>query len=192
MQSMKLFIIGRINIIMTKRKIRFIIFDIVLAIILVALDQLTKYLAVVHLKDKMAIPLIKDVFELKYLENRGAAFGIMQNQTYFFIFISIVVIVVLSYLIYKLPEHKKYNILHITFVLILSGAIGNNLFDRVQLNYVVDFLYFKLIDFPIFNVADTYVSCATVLLCILLLFYYKDNDLEFLSFKEKKIREIKN
>ena len=175
---------------MTSKKKKFIIFDLVLLIILVALDQFTKYLAVKHLKNQSEIVLIDGVLEFKYLENRGAAFGMMQNQTYFFIFISFIVIFVLSYLIYKLPDNKKFNALHICFIAILSGAIGNNLFDRVMLNYVVDFIYFKIIDFPIFNIADTYVSVSTVFLCILLLFYYKDSDLVFFNIKEKKYRKI--
>ena len=175
---------------MSYKKKKFIIFDFIVLVILVALDQFTKYLAVQHLKDQPEIALIDGVLEFKYLENRGAAFGMMQNQTYFFIFISFVVIFSLSYLIYKLPDDKKFNALHICFVAILAGAIGNNLFDRVILNYVIDFIYFKLINFPIFNLADIYVSLSTVLLCVLLLFYYKDNDLNFITFKEKKYRKI--
>ena len=73
-------------------------------------------------------------------------------------------------------------------VLIASGAVGN-MIDRVRLEYVVDFLYFVLINFPIFNVADIYVSVACVLLAVVILFYYKEQDLEFLSIRQKKGRE---
>ena len=89
-----------------------------------------------------------------------------------------------------MPEEKKYNILHILLVLIASGAIGN-MIDRVRLEYVVDFFYFVLINFPIFNMADIYVSVACVLLAIVMLFIYKEEDLDFLSIRPKKVREIK-
>ena len=72
---------------------------------------------------------------------------------------------------------KKFLPLRICAIFIASGAIGN-VIDRVRLNYVVDFLYFKLIDFPIFNVADIYVTVAAVMLVILVCFYYKEEDLE--------------
>lgn len=62
--------------------------------------------------------------------------------------------------------------------------------DRIRFDYVVDFIYFKLINFPIFNVADIYVVVATIGLMILMLFVYKEQDLEFLSFKQNRYREI--
>ena len=68
---------------------------------------------------------------------------------------------------------------------IASGAVGN-MIDRVALGYVVDFFYFELIDFPIFNVADIYVTCATIILAILILFYYKDEELDCLFPKKKE------
>ena len=69
-------------------------------------------------------------------------------------------------------------------VLLGAGAVGN-LIDRMVQSYVVDFLYFKLIDFPIFNVADCYVTAGAILLAILILFVYKDEELGFLSLKKK-------
>ena len=89
-----------------------------------------------------------------------------------------------------MPEDKKYNILHFLLVLIASGAIGN-MIDRIRLEYVVDFFYFVLINFPIFNMADIYVSVACVLLAVVMLFVYKEEDLNFLNIREKKVREIK-
>ena len=69
--------------------------------------------------------------------------------------------------------------------MITAGGIGN-LIDRVRLNYVVDFIYFSLIDFPVFNVADIYVTVSMFLLLILVLFYYKDEDFQFLKWKREK------
>lgn len=145
--------------------------------ILVFLDQFTKHLVVLHLKDQPPYVLIKQVFQLEYLENRGAAFGVLQNQRIFF-YISVIVITIAVIWFYRhVPMEKKYLPLRICAVLILSGAFGNCI-DRIRLNYVVDFFYFKLIDFPIFNVADIYVTVAAFLLVILILIYYKEDDLE--------------
>ena len=172
-----------------KRKL-WILLDIIIICALVAVDQYTKYLAVIHLKDKPAYVLINGVLELNYLENKGAAFGMLQNQKAFFIFVAVVILSVICYVIYKIPDNKKYRILHILLSLIAAGAIGN-MIDRIRLNYVVDFIYFVLINFPIFNVADMYVTISTAVLVILLLFVYKESDLNFISFKQKRYRELK-
>lgn len=157
---------------------------------LVALDQYTKYLAVIHLKDKPAYIIFNGVLELNYLENKGAAFGMLQNQKAFFIFVAVVILSVIGYVLLKTPNSKKYRILHLLLSLIAAGAIGN-MIDRIRLNYVVDFIYFVLINFPIFNVADMYVTISTAVLVVLLLFVYNENDLNFISFKQKKYRELK-
>lgn len=159
--------------------------DFLICIFLVALDQVTKYFAVLHLKEKPAIVLWKGVFELRYLENRGAAFGMLQNQKEFFLIITFVVLAAIGYILIKMPQDKKYIPLHILLVLITSGAIGN-MIDRIRLEYVVDFFYFVLINFPIFNVADIYVSVACVFLAVFMLFVYKDEDLDFIGKKINK------
>ena len=146
-------------------------------VVLVCIDQFTKYLVVGHLKDRPAYVLIRNIFQLEYLENRGAAFGILQNQRVFF-YISVLLITAAVIWFYsKVPMEKKYLPLRICAVLIVGGAFGNCI-DRIRLKYVVDFFYFKLIDFPIFNVADIYVTVAAFLLVILILVYYKEEDLE--------------
>ncbi len=88
----------------------------------------------------------------------------------------------IAYVLIKTPYQKKYIKLHITLVFIASGAIGN-LIDRIRYDYVVDFLYFSLINFPIFNVADIYVTLSSIMLASLLLFVYKESDLDFLFWK---------
>lgn len=175
---------------MSKKKAILLIIDLVVLVCSIGLDQLTKYLAVIFLKNQSAFPIIHGVLEFNYLENRGAAFGMLQNQKWFFIFIAVIILGVICYILYKTPEEKKYNYLHIILILIAGGAIGN-MIDRIRLDYVVDFIYFKLINFPIFNVADIYVTCCTIILIILLLFVYKESDLDFIHFKENKYREIK-
>ena len=175
---------------MNKRRIILLIVDFLFALLLVAGDQISKYYAILMLKDQPPYSVVDGVFELHYLENNGAAFGILQGQKFFFLFIASIIIGMILYVLFKMPYQKKYIKLHLTLVLIASGAIGN-LIDRVRFNYVVDFLYFSLINFPVFNVADIYVTVAAFFLVILLLFVYKETDLEFLSFRAKKFRDIK-
>ena len=175
---------------MNIKKKLWILLDLIIICALVALDQYTKYLAVIHLKDKPAYIIVNGVLELNYLENKGAAFGMLQNQKAFFIFVAVVILSVIGYVLLKAPDKKKYRKMHLLLSLIAAGAIGN-MIDRIRLNYVIDFIYFVLINFPIFNMADIYVTVSTAVLVILLLFVYKENDLSFISFKSKRFRELK-
>lgn len=175
---------------MSRKKKIILLLDLISIIALILLDQYTKHLAVIHLKNKAAFNIINGVLELNYLENKGAAFGMLQNQKIFFIFVAIVILDVIAYVLLKTPDDRKYTVLHVLLSLIAAGAIGN-MIDRIRYDYVVDFIYFVLINFPIFNVADIYVSVSTVILIFLLLFYYKEKDLNFISFKQKRYREIK-
>lgn len=169
--------------------------------LLIILDQFTKNLAVIFLKDQNPIPIIQDIFELKYLENTSAAFGmdpisllhklfqfeifINNPQLYldvrmgFFYMITICVTILLIYVYTKIPNRKRFVYMDYVLLFFIAGAIGN-LIDRITNKYVIDFLYFKLIDFPIFNVADIYVTCAAFAMIGLGLFYYKDEDLELI------------
>ena len=151
---------------------------VVLSALLIGFDQLTKYWAVSGLKDKDAFVLWNGVFELRYLENRGAAFGILQGQKWPLVIFTIVILAILIYVfLNKIPMGKKFFFLDLISILFFAGAIGN-MIDRVAHQYVIDFFYFKLINFPIFNVADIYVTVAAFLLIVLGFFYYKDEDWE--------------
>ena len=166
-----------------------LIIDALIAAVLLVLDQFTKHL-VVHLKNQPAYVIIDGVLELQYLENRGSAFGMLQNQKVFILFVGIVFLAVLLFFLFKLPEQKKFRIVHVLLAVIVAGGIGN-MIDRFRLDYVVDFISFVLINYPIFNVADIYVVVATIGLFILFLFVYKEKDLEFLNFKQNRYREMK-
>lgn len=144
-------------------------------IILVALDQITKWLVVVKLKPIHDIPIIEGIFHLTYVENRGAAFGIFQGKHLFFIVITLIVITGVTVYYYKLPKEKKYYWMRFSLILLVSGAIGN-LIDRIRLNYVIDFLYFKLIDFPVFNIADICVVIGVSILSIFILLVPDEKD----------------
>ncbi len=147
-------------------------------ILLIAFDQWTKILAVSHLMGKSDYVLMDGVFELHYLENRGAAFGILQNQKVLFVVLTILILAAIVYIyLCRLPQGKRYLPLHIMTILFFSGALGNFI-DRLTKGYVVDFFYFSLIDFPVFNVADIYVTVAAGLLLVFGIFYYKDEDFE--------------
>lgn len=151
----------------------------------VAADQLTKWLAVTYLKGEDAIVLIPGVFEFQYLENRGAAFGVFRDRQIFFIIGAIVVFIFVFCFYRKIPSAPRYLPLKACAVLLTAGAMGN-LIDRVTLKYVVDFIYFSLIDFPIFNIADCYVVIACFLFAFLIFFYYKEEDLVCFSFDKGK------
>ncbi len=170
---------------MKKRKMILLAIDLLAMVFLIWFDQFTKNTAVLYLKGKPDIPLLKDVLVLQYLENRGAAFGMLQNQKLFFLFTEIVILLVIGFVMLRLPTDKKYNLMHGMIVLVASGAVGN-MIDRVVQDYVVDFIYFVLIDFPIFNVADIYVTCASAMFVFAVLFYYKEEDFAFLSIKRKE------
>lgn len=150
-------------------------------IALVLFDQATKRLAVEHLKRQKEIVLIPGVFELRYLENRGAAFGLFQNRQIFFMIGAVFIFLLIGFFYGKIPRGRRYYPMRVCAVLICAGAVGN-LIDRIHFQYVVDFLYFSLIDFPIFNVADCYVVIACFLFAYLILFFYKEEELEWFAF----------
>ena len=160
-------------------------FALISFILLILFDQWTKSLAVANLMNQEPFVIVKDVFQLRYLENRGAAFGMMQGQQTFFVISALIAVAIITYVYFKLPWEKRFHPLRAVVLFIAAGAVGN-LIDRLVLGYVVDFFYFELIDFPIFNVADIYVTCATIVLALLILFYYKENEFDCLFPKKKE------
>lgn len=172
------------------KKTKIYIIDAILLVVLIFFDQLTKYLAVINLKNQPAFPIINEVLVLNYLENKGAAFGMLQNQKIFFVLVACVFLSVMVFVIIRMPAESKFNKMHLLLTAISAGAIGN-MIDRIRLDYVVDFIYFSIINFPIFNFADVCVTVSTVLVIIFVLFVYKDKDFSFLSLKPEKYKEIK-
>lgn len=149
-------------------------------ILLVGLDQLTKHLAIMNLKDSHGLNILPGIFRLEYLENHGAAFGILQDQRIPLLIVTGLIFLLLAGIYYKLPKQSRYLPLQIVLILLLSGAVGN-MMDRILQGYVVDFLYFNLIDFPIFNVADCYVVVGVIIAILLLFFFYREEDFHFLE-----------
>lgn len=160
----------------------------IIAVLLILLDYVTKQAAIAKLKGQEAIVLWKGVFELRYLENRGAAFGMFQGRYLFLIIFTIIILFLIAYLYFKrIPAERRFFWLNFACMLFFAGAIGNFI-DRIRYNYVVDFFYFCLIDFPIFNVADIYVTVAAFVVILTGIFYYKEDDYEriFPSSKKKE------
>lgn len=171
---------------MTMKKSIKIFCEIILFILLIFIDQITKYIASVTLKINGPIELIHNTLELRYLENTGAAFGIFENKILFFAIMTLIILIFIIFIKYRINNllyirkvnaaiRKKFIFFDIILLILSSGAIGN-LIDRLRFNYVVDFIYFKLINFPIFNVADCYVTISAFLLIITFLFVFKEND----------------
>ena len=138
-------------------------------IALVGIDQLTKIWAVYTLMNQEDIKIWENVFHFHYVKNEGAAWGILSGKQGFLIIITSIIIIGMLIYIRQLPKSKWGNWGRVAFVLIISGAIGN-LIDRLFLGYVRDFIYFILINFPVFNVADMFVVVGVALLMIVLLF----------------------
>ena len=131
----------------------------------IGIDQLTKLIAVKHLKPVGSVPIIKGVFHFTFTTNDGMAFGMLDDQRWIFMSVSTIMIGVLMYLLFagKL-ENKLYTV---SVSMIISGGIGN-MIDRIALGEVVDFIHFKLINFAIFNIADSIVCIGAGLLVLAL------------------------
>ena len=137
------------------------------AAVLLVLDQWTKAMAAEKLKGG-AFVLIPGVFELRYTENHGAAFSMLENQYVLLVVLTAAILAVIVYFEITLPCDRASAHLRIRAAVLAAGALGN-LIDRVRFHYVRDFLYFRLIDFPIFNVADICVTVSAVLIVIRIL-----------------------
>lgn len=155
---------------------------------LIMLDQFTKSLAVQHLKNKASYVLINGVLELQYAENRGAAFGIFQNRQIGLVIVTAVILLAVLALFETTPFKKRLIPMQLVYLLVIAGAVGN-MIDRIRQNYVVDFIYFKIINFPNFNVADICVTTACILLIVLMCFVYKDDEQLTCLSKNKKTGE---
>ena len=184
----------------------------IIVAILILIDQITKMFAFNGLKNTPGITIINGVFELKYLENQSAAFSLdpisliykIFHITYFdthpqvflnckmafFIILTVAVLVIIALLYQRIPWNRRFLPLNVILIGFFDGAIGN-LIDRIVHNYVIDFFYFSLINFPIFNVADIYVTLSAIALIIVVFFYYKEEDYSviFSSSKNRKHKE---
>lgn len=142
----------------------------ILTLMAIILDQAAKFLAVKYLKGEKPFVIIKNAFSLVYVENRGAAFGILQGRKIFFVVITVITAAVLIGFLFKnYKTLSKWNIVSLSFI--LGGAIGNFI-DRIRLNYVVDFIslkFFNKYNFAVFNLADSFIVVGAIMLILYIL-----------------------
>ena len=156
----------------------------IIILLLTILDQGSKSLVLAQLKDQPDISLIPGALQLRYLENRGMAFGLFEGKIPVFVILCLLFFGVFIYVYARIPKNRYYLPLSVTALVMVSGALGNFI-DRVCRGYVVDFIYFPLLDFPVYNIADMYVVCSGILLVMLVCFRYKnDEDYDFLRIKK--------
>lgn len=142
---------------------------IIIIILGLVLDRITKVFAVNNFIDR---PIEGSFINLTYLENRGAAFGILQNRRIFFLIITLAIVCYLLYYFYK-SYKKNPRILNISLAMIITGALGN-FYDRFVNGFVVDFIEFSFFSFPVFNVADIFVTLGCGLMIIYIIFIHED------------------
>lgn len=169
---------------------------------LAGFDQLVKFWTIKYIELHDKIVIWEGVFELTHIRNEGMAWGLLQNQQILFIALTPVALLAFAYFYFRTPFTGRFIPIRIAELLLAGGAIGN-LVDRMFRGEalfkgnVVDMFYVKLIDFPVFNVADSYITIACVLLVVLVLFYYKDDEFNQMfglpkkSVKEKPLTEEK-
>lgn len=153
----------------------------------VLLDQISKLIVVKTLPLYDSVILINGIFSFTHIQNRGAAWGMFSENRWIFLTATAIAIVILPIVLYK------YRNLHVLFgismSMIIGGAIGN-MIDRVFLGYVVDFLEFTFIDFPVFNIADVCIVVGTFMMAAYILFFDKtlfvDNKKTSETVKEEK------
>ena len=175
-------------------------------IAIIVIDQWTKLLTLKYVKDTQGFYIINKVLRIFFVRNEGMAWGMLQNKQIIFIIITPIVIAALIYVFYKMPFEKKYIIMRICLIFLTGGAIGNlidrvDAVDRVELlngvfttgnifhGYVVDMIYAEIINFPVFNIADSFITVGFALLMISIIFIYKEKDFEFIFGKKADASE---
>lgn len=171
-----------------RRNYTLLFIDALITLALLAVDQLTKHLVIVYLRKRPPLVLIDGVLEFQYYENTGIAFSLFEDKKSFILITGFLVMAVILFFLFRIPEHKRFRIVHVLTAVLIAGALGN-IVDRIRFDYVVDFISFVLIHYPIFNVADCYIVVSAAILFFLFLFVYKEEDLEFLSLKRRHAAE---
>lgn len=144
-----------------------------IALLVIIADQISKWAIVKYMDLYESIPIIDGWLHITSRRNRGAAFSMLQDQRLFFIILTLIVVIILIYFIYKI--YKEYKYVTFALALILGGAIGN-LIDRIRFGEVIDFIDLQIINFAVFNIADSAVVIGTILLLIHM-FFAKENNI---------------
>lgn len=173
-----------------KKNIKNILISVGIAILLIIIDQLTKFFAVKYLSDGSSVTFIKGIVNLRLTYNTGFAFGLGNGYQYIWAIVSIIGTAIIIYFM-KDVDFKKNLIYTIAIILVLSGTVGN-MIDRIfSIKGVVDFFDLAFMEFAVFNVADSYICVGAVFLCIYVLFIYKEPEKESPK-EEDKLEDVKN
>ena len=142
-----------------------------LAAVIVGLDQWTKWLTVTHIPSTNGSAVVRAIpgfFHITHIKNTGAAWSMLEGQTWLFVQVTAVFFVVLGVLIWKKVLQKKFEL--VCLAMIAGGALGN-LIDRVVSGAVTDMIRLEFVNFPVFNVADCFVTTGCALLIVYVLFF---------------------
>lgn len=178
------------------KKLTFWVYTVIGILGFVFFDQLSKVLAITKLKNNDSITLIKGFFDLTYVENKGAAWGVLSGRMSILVIITILIIPLFILCMIRINKNKRLlnsskskviSFLHFDMILLLAGAIGNFL-DRIVNGYVVDFFRFTFIDFPVFNVADCYITVGAAVFIIIYIFMLKEEEITLLIKGEKALK----
>ena len=171
-----------------KKNLKNILISVAIAVMLVVIDQITKFLAVKYLSDGSVVTFIPGIVNLELTYNTGFAFGLGHGYQYIWAIVSIIGTGVIVYFM-KDVSFKNNLIYTIAIILILAGTIGN-MIDRIfSIKGVVDFFDLAFMEFAVFNVADSYITVGAIFLCVYVIFIYKDPKEEK---HESKVEEIEN
>lgn len=162
----------------------------IMVIILAALDQFTKYLIIENVELHKEIPVIGNAVVITHIHNSGAAWGKFSGMIPVLLVITIIISAAICYIYHNIVDENKYLPIRVCLVLIMGGAIGN-MIDRIRFKYVTDFIYFKIINFPVFNVADIFVTVSVFVLIFLFILKYKSEDLDRILGENKKSQKEK-
>lgn len=157
-----------------------------LAVLLAAvlLDVVSKALVVAHLKPISTFPIIPDIFHLTYAENPGAAWSLFSAPDQRWIFMTVSTLAITAMLLYLCIANLPSRLLRVGLGAVIGGGIGN-MIDRISLGYVVDFLDARFINFPIFNVADCFVTVGAGILFVGLLLDWRQESLSARAAKKE-------
>ncbi len=171
------------------KSVKLYIIPVFIAAILTAVDQITKFIITSTYKVGDSKPLIDGVFNITYVRNEGMAWGAFKGGRYIFLAFTVVVLLFAMYVYARVAGEKGFFFFRVCLLFLISGAIGN-MIDRAVKGYVVDFLDFSLIKFPVFNVADIFLTVSLILLAVMVIFFFDDDKFnKAFSFKKQEKEE---
>lgn len=161
----------------SRKSIKIYIIPIIIIGLMTAFDQLTKFMITSSYELYESRPVIKNILSFTYIQNRGMAWGMLQGKRIIFVALTIIILFLCFGIYSNIADKAKYRLLRANMIILISGALGNML-DRIKLGYVIDFFEVKFIDFPVFNVADIYVVVSMIMIFILIMFKYSNEEFD--------------